>query len=133
MILLLVSIMALLLMGAENTRLVRLTIVNKSDLPMEIQLSGTNVENFYYLRVPDGDRTHPSETVFTIVPDEYRMHPYYVQIWDPVYGAVCGNPAAKTLYAVRNIRITFLECDFGPRNKGEPTIIKYTPRWRYLY
>jgi hypothetical protein len=131
----LVALISLILISA-NTRpvnLVRLTIINKSGLPMEIKLTGEDDENFYYLHIPEGDRELPSETIFTIVPDIYKMQPYYIELWDPVYGYSCGGAGAKTLYAARNIRITFLECGYSPRNKGEPGVLKYSPRWRYIY
>ena len=126
-------LLAMALSAAGPARLVRLSIVNKTGLPMEIQLSGAYTDSFYYLHVPEGDKVYPSETVFTVMADEYRIQPYYVQLWDPVYGTTCSNPAGKTMYASRNLRITFLPCDFTPSNKGEPSIIKYTGRWRYIY
>jgi hypothetical protein len=117
----------------DQVNLVRFTVINKSGLPMEVKLTGQNDENFYYLRIPAGDRSSPSETVFTIVRDIYRMQPYYIELWDPVYGYSCGGASGKTLYAFRNIQITFVECGVTPRHKGEPAMMKFSPRWRYIY
>jgi len=96
---------------------VRLTVVNKSGLPLEIRLTGEN-DNSYYLRVPTGNREFPTEQKFSIVPDTYRMQPYYIELWDPVYGYRCGGAGTKTVYAQRNIKITFLECNYTPRHRG---------------
>ena len=142
-ILILITLSSLFLMGVSSSpglmtaspksiKLVRLTIVNKSGLPLEIKLSGENVENFYYLRVPAGDRTLPTEEVFTIARDTYQVQPYYIELWDPVYGSSCGGAGSRTYYAFHNIKITFLECYSNPRNRGESPIYKW-PGLRYLY
>lgn len=142
-VLILITLSSLLLMGVspssgpmaaslKSIKLVRLTIVNKSGLPLEIKLTGENVENFYYLRIPTGDRTLPTEEIFTIARDTYQVQPYYIELWDPVYGYSCGGAGSRTLYAYHNIKITFLECNNSPRHRGESPIYKW-PGWRYLY
>jgi len=131
--LLLVTLLSLLLIGADQVRLVRLTIVNKSGEKIDIQLTGQEPENFYYLRIPAGDRQFPTTKVFTIVPHTYSMQPIYHQFWDPVYGYRLGNIPPSTLCATRNIRITFLEPNWTSWWIGEPTQIKYSPRWQYIY
>ena len=80
-----ISLVGLILMSAssESIRLVRLTIVNKSGLDVEINLTGEEGENFYYLRVPEGDRSFPTEMMFTIIPDTYASLPYYVVLGIP--------------------------------------------------
>lgn len=132
--LLLAVFFALSTIGASSQpiKLHRLTLVNKSGLPIEVRLTGENVENYYYLRIPTGDREHPVEQVFTIVPDTYKMQPYYIELWDPVYGYSCEGAGSKTLYAYRNLKITFLECDITPRHRGESPIYKW-PALRYIY
>lgn len=133
--LLLISLVALFFLsaGVPIDKLFRLTIVNKTGLPLEISLLGVDNDEVYYLRIPEGDRIYPQEKVFTILPGEYFVRPYYIETWDPVYGVSCGVIAPNRLFMTRNIRITFLPCDEIFRWKGEPSQYKYTPRWRYLY
>lgn len=131
----LLSLFALLCLGAgsEPVKLVRLTLINKSGFPMEYKLTGTETETIYYLRMPIGDRTAPSEKTFTIEQGIYRFEPYYVELWDPVYGNTCGSSGGQTLYALRNIRIVFLECGRRVRSTGEPSMLKYPSRWKFIY
>ena len=94
-------------------------------------MTGQEDENlFYYLRIPAGE-----SGVFTIVPAVYKMTPYYLELWDPVYGDTCSDPGSKTLYAQRNIRLTFHSCQktIPRQNAGEPTQLKYMANWRYIY
>lgn len=135
---LIISLLALLLISANvfPIRLVRLTIVNKSGFPLEIRLTNEEDSNiFYYLRIDEGDRSNPTEKVFTITPGRYQMQPYYIELWDPVYGYSCGQPGSQILYAERNIRIIILECNYSvPRfNLGEPSIWKYSSSLKYIY
>jgi hypothetical protein len=137
-ILIVISMLSALLISGDGcpTRLVRLTIVNKSGLPLEIRLTNEDDSNiFYYLRLDEGDRSYPVEKIFTIIPGNYQMQPYYIELWDPVYGDSCSDPGSQTLYAEHNIRITILECDYSvPRfNLGEPGIWKYSSSLKYIY
>ena len=129
-ILLIISLLAVLLIAASSsyTKLYRLTIINKSGMDLAISLLGEDDNNQYYLRVPEGDRRSPTETIFTIVPDTYSINAYYIEPWDPVYGYTCNDPGGKTLVAERNIRLTFTECDYTPRNGGEPSMWKFNAR-----
>jgi hypothetical protein len=135
--LILISLLSLLLMGIKFDsaigRLIRLTIVNKSGLDLEVKLTGDVGENFYYLKIPAGDRKLPAVKVFTIFPDIYEVQPYYIELWDPVYENQCEAPGSMQYYAFRDTRITFLECNFTPREKGENTMVKFTPRWKFIY
>jgi len=129
-ILLVISMLATLLIAASSsyTKLYRLTIINKSGMDLAISLLGEDDNNQYYLRVPEGDRRSPTETIFTIVPDTYSINAYYIEPWDPVYGYTCNDPGGKTLEAERNIRLTFTECNYTPRNGGEPSMWKFNTR-----
>ena len=130
----LVSLLAAFLSAsALPIRLVRLTIVNKSGLPLEIRLTGENTDTSYYLRVGEGDGQLPAESVFTIVPGTYKMEPYYIELWDPVYGYSCGEAGSKTLEADHNIKVTFRECNRTIRNVGEPSIWKWSSTLKYIY
>jgi len=128
--LLIISLLAVLLIAASSsyTKLYRLTIINKSGMEMAISLLGEDDSYQYYLRVPEGDRRSPTETIFTIVPDTYSINAYYIEPWDPVYGYTCNDPGGKTLEAERNIRLTFTECNYTPRNGGEPSMWKFNAR-----
>jgi hypothetical protein len=122
-------LLALVLMAvmSGSTRLVRLTIVNKSGLAIEIELTGSleecDEDYHYYLRVPEGDRLWPEEKVFTILPDKYTMSVYYVELWDPVYGYDCSSQSG-TINATRNVRVVVSECTYTPPNAGEPSMVK---------
>ena len=124
--LLITSILALLLMGSKPFpgKLVRLTVVNKSGLPVEIKMTGKYEEAFYYLRVPEGDRDFPVEKIFTIIPDTYQTQLYYIELWDPVYGYSCASKS-QSMELYRNTRVVVKECDQVPSCPGEPSMIKY--------
>ena len=127
---LIISILAVLMLAASPayTKLYRLTIINKSGMELAISLISEDGEDIYFLRVPEGDRVSPTETIFTIAPNTYSIKPYYVEPWDPVYGYSCEDPGAKTLVAERNIRLTFTECGYIPRDGGQPSMWKFNAR-----
>ncbi len=89
----------LLLISAKSVRTVRLTVINKSGLPVEVRLTGTYYEETYYLRVPEGDRDHASEAHIDVLPDDYSMQVFYKEYWDPVYGYDCSEGG-------KNIKLT---------------------------
>jgi hypothetical protein len=134
--LLFVLLLSLALMSASPLpmRKVRLTIINKSGLPMEYKLEGADDDFgfFYYLRVPEGDRISPTEKIFTIYEGEYTITAYYVELWDPVYGYSCGS-SSKKLYVYRNLRLVFVECGQSSCPSGEPSMLKFSGKWRFLY
>ena len=125
------AILALVLLGAtpKPIRLVRLTIANKSGLDIEVELTGSFYEDdedyHYYLRVPEGSRSSPTERVFTILPDKYKMSVYYVELWDPVYGTKCSGSSSQTVDATRNVKVVVSKCTWTPPNAGEPSMLKY--------
>ena len=124
---LILSILTFVLIGASSSpgHLVRLSIVNKSGRKIELSLTGRYLDEFYYLRVPEGDHLSPAEKEFTIVPDTYASNLYYYELWDPVYGNQCGTKG-QTMDLTRNVRVTVLPCELTPANGGEsPSIIKY--------
>jgi len=129
--LLLLSILTLVSISANAfvPRVVKnLTVINKSGRAIEISLTGTETDNFYYLRVPAGDRIAPVERVFEIFPDVYRSQLHYVELWDPVYGYSCGSKS-QTLDLTRNVRVVVLECERNAPNNGEPpSMLKYGAR-----
>jgi hypothetical protein len=142
---LVISILSMLLISADPVRTIRLTIRNKSEKEIGVQLIDgdyTDYDNIYYLTVPEGDRQFPTDKHFDIVPGIYNMQVHYIQTYDPVYGFDCLPSAPVRLVARKNMRVTVLECGRMPANWGEPTLTKYWywvfPPWRsrppgYLY
>jgi len=123
--LLFISILTMLALGARPLALKRLTIVNKSGLDIEIRLTGIDFENNYYLRIPAGDRTIPTERVFTLARDQYNSTLYYIELWDPVYGYSCSSKD-QSLDLRRNVKVLVTECNRTFPNGGSPpSIIKY--------
>ena len=135
-IILLISILSLVLVSADDVRLVRFEIVNKSGMEIAVGLTGLESEEIYYLRVAEGARANPVAKMFTLVPDDYYMQVYYLEYWDPVYGFSCGAQPPLPIDVFRNQRLTVIECDRVPMHKGEPPAFrKYplTPRFRFLF
>ena len=120
-------LLSLFLMGSDrdSIKLVRLTIVNKSGLKLEVRLTGDCEINQYYLHVPEGNRQSPYHAIFTIIPDRYVVQPYYIELWDPVYGYSCSTPSSQTIDIKRNMRIVIVECDRTPRKPNEDNIVKF--------
>lgn len=123
--LLVILFLALAALGADKLRTVRVTVINKSGMPVEVQLTGRHQENTYYVRLLEGDRTLPTEAVVDVVPDEYSFHIYYVELWDPVYGAECSE-GSNVADVTHSTRLTVLPCTQSTPNNGEPpSILKY--------
>jgi hypothetical protein len=109
--------------GGIPVKRVRLTLVNKSGMDIEVSLTGQDYEQFYYLKVPEGDRLTLSERMFTVVPDTYQVNAYFVELWDPVYGASCED-RQSIVDITHNTKIIVMECDQTPPNGGEAPQIK---------
>jgi len=122
---------SLLLVSAKPLVLRRLTVVNKSGLPLGIRLDAIRPESdqendlFYYLTVPQGDRESPAVKEFTIAADEYSIQVYYIETYDPVYHWSCVSPAIGIFTMSHGTRLTFLECQHVPLRAGEPTQAKF--------
>ena len=135
----------LLIAADQPTKLFKLTIINKAEVPIAIRLMGSEDEDhLYYLPVAEGSRDVPTIRTFQIAGDEYYMQVYYIQTYDPVYGWKCQQPAPNKLLAARNQKVVVLPCDQLPGNVGEPSMRKYLPypvfplfKWyglfRYIY
>jgi len=123
--LLVLGLISLALIGARRVpfKQVRLTIVNKSGLAIEVSLIGAVAEKEYTLRVPKGNRIFPAEKTFDIFPDTYQVQSEYIELWDPVYGYDCTS-ASQKVDITHNTRIVVLECDRSPACPGEPTMVK---------
>lgn len=122
--LLLISILSVLLIGAKGSDLMRLTILNKSGQDIGVRLITPDNSRFYYLRVPAGDKKMPTESIFTIDKDVYRMRVIYYLAQDPNTGYECVRSRSATLMALRNIRVTVTPCFAPPPTCGEPSMWK---------
>ncbi len=101
LLILLVIVLSTVLMAAVPTKMLRLTIINKSDYDVYMQLEGSAVtEAFYYLTVPSGSRDEPTVKVFTILTDVYKRTTWQCD----------GVKSSGTLVADGNLRLTFLPC-----------------------
>lgn len=123
-ILILVSLAAILLMGAKGAKVRELTIRNKSGAPLAVSLWGEEQARVYYFHVPVGDRVSPTDTTFSIPIDKYRMRVFYLEESLSYAGSECRTSQDGTLILTRNIRVTVLECDRRPPNNGEPGMYK---------
>lgn len=99
-------------------KLVRLTVINKSGLPIEISLTGRiklneYQTNSYYLRVPKGNALIAAVKDFTILQDVYSMRFYYLELWDPVYDKHCGA-ASLRVEARKDLRVAVPKCTISP-------------------
>jgi hypothetical protein len=94
-------------------------------MEIAVQMEGEEREQFYYLRFPQGDADTPAVQTFTLVPDTYSLQVYYLELWDPVYGASCTDAAAPSLELNRNIQMVFKECGVTPRRPSETPLLKF--------
>ncbi len=101
LLVLLAILASTLLMAAIPTKVVRLTIINKSGDDVYIKLTGSAVTDaFYYLTVPAGDRDAPMVKVFTVMMDVYDRETWQCN----------GLRSAGNLIVDGNLRLTFTPC-----------------------
>lgn len=140
LLILLVIVLSTTLMAAVPTKMVRLTIINKSEYDVYIKLEGSAVtEAFYYLTIPSGTRDEPSVKVFTVMSDLYTRTTWQCD----------GFRTSGQLLVMSNTRLVFTPCgQFLPltlryidpvtgvavykENLGEPTMEKVVA-FRYLF
>jgi hypothetical protein len=104
LLILLVIVLSTVLMAATPTKMMRLTIINKSGSDLYIQLEGSEVTGaFYYLTIPAGDRDEPMVKVFTVMSDAYKRTTWQCE----------GVKSTGSLVMDTNIRLTFLPCGTG--------------------
>ena len=77
--LILIALLAVFVTGADGRDLARLTVINKSGMDIAIQLIGPDFEQFYYLRIPEGDHILPATKTFTIEKAIYSMQLFYIE------------------------------------------------------
>jgi hypothetical protein len=101
LLILLVIVLSTALMAAVPTKMMRLTIINKSGYDVYMKLTGSAAtEAFYYLTIPSGSRDDPTVKVFTIMSDAYSRETWQCN----------GVKSSGTLVADGNLRLTFLPC-----------------------
>jgi hypothetical protein len=126
LLILLVIVLSTVLMAAVPTRMLRLTIINKSGYDVYMKLEGSDVtEAFYYLTIPAGDRDEPVVKVFTVMADLYDRETWQCD----------GFRTAGQLLMGSNTRLVFWPCgQFLNSNakQGEPTMEKVVA-FRYFY
>jgi len=101
-LLILLVLVASMLVAAIPTKLVRLTVINKSGADVYIKLEGSQVtEAFYYLTIPAGTKDFPTVKIFTVMIDVYER-----TTWG------CGGfESHGSFFMSQNIRLNFLPCD----------------------
>ena len=100
-LLILLVIVASLLVAAIPTKMVRLTVINKSGSDVYIKLEGSALtEAYYYLTIPAGDRDEPTVKVFTIMEDVYTRTTWMCEVFE----------AEGSLFVDGNMRLTFTPC-----------------------
>ena len=101
LLILLVIFASTLMMAAIPTKMVRLTVINKSGFDVYLKLEGSPVSDaYYYLTIPAGDRDQPTVKVFTIVSD----------IYDRTTWLCNGLQSKGNMIVDGNIRLTFTPC-----------------------
>ena len=127
--LLTLALVGLLLLGsAKPEKLVRLTIINKGDLPLGLRFQNQeDVLSFYYLTIQPGSKEIPTVQTFTVRTAVYNLTVQYIEYWDPVYGFQCNSIAMRDLAIFSNTRLVFLPCNQMPPNLGERTMEKVWP------
>lgn len=110
-LLLIAVILVSLLLSASDfpTRLVRLTVINKSgnEIFMRLQSIDPERHRFYYLTIPAGTKTEPNVKQFTIAEDLYYRTTYY---GPGKYMQCFGAVNAGELIMDGNIRLNFQPC-----------------------
>jgi hypothetical protein len=120
-----ILLLGLASLGSVSVRTVRVTVINKSGMPVDVRMTGAYTEKIYYLRLTEGDRSFPAEAYADVVPDKYSFEIFYVELWDPVYGTKCGE-GSNIAEVTHSTRLTVLECSNKTPNNGEPPgILKY--------
>ncbi len=101
LLILLVIVLSSVLMAATPTKMMRLTIINKSGEDLYIQLEGSELTGaFYYLTIPAGDRDAPTVKIFTVMSDGYKRTTWQCN----------GVKSSGSLVMNANVRLTFLPC-----------------------
>jgi len=94
----LLLVIAFSIMGAIPTKMVKLTIINKSGYDVYMRLEGSPLtDTFHYLTIEAGDRDAPVTKLFTIMSDVYTRTTWQCN----------GLESTGNLVVDGNIRLTF--------------------------
>lgn len=116
LLILLAIVASTLLTAAIPTKMMRLTIINKSGYDVYMKLEGSPVtEAYYYLTIPAGDRDEPVVKVFTVWADVYSRTTWQCN----------GRQTSGTLFMDGNVRLTFTPC-------GEFLKLCYRGAWQWF-
>jgi len=100
-VLILLVIVASLLVAAIPTKMLKLTIINKSGSDVYMKLEGSSLTDaYYYLTIPSGDRDEPVVKVFTVMSDVYSRTTWQCN----------GLESSGGLVMDGNTRLTFSPC-----------------------
>ena len=114
LLLLIVVVASVLLMAAAPMRLIRLTVINKSEHTIYMKLEGSSVgEQFYYLTIAKGTKSLPEVATFTIVQDVYSRTTWY----GPGDSYCEGWKSSGELIATRNLKLNFVPCGTVPSKR----------------
>ncbi len=109
----LISILAIWLVGAcpVPTRLVRLTIINRSPDRVAVQLTGLDdTTKFYYVILPKAPAGATTEKSITVQSQRYSTQIFYLEIYDPVYGYKCSQRPSSTVSFNHNLQFLIKKC-----------------------
>ncbi|MEI7988732.1 MAG: hypothetical protein WCI88_06810 [Chloroflexota bacterium] len=126
-ILLGISVLALFLMSNRplfdrpTFNLVHLTIINKAEMKIGVELTGTDNGYAYYFPVAKGVKENPTEITYDVYRDNYAIKIYYIQRYDPVYGYQCDLTSQTAIDIQSASRLVVKGCEVSIPNRGEPT------------
>jgi len=128
LILLLVLLISAMLMAAAPLRLVRLYVINKSGHSIYMKLNGEVNDQFYYLTIPYGNQLTPAMETYTLVEDVYVR-----QTWYGPGDLDCEGWMSKgSLWAVKQLKLTFTPCGMETNGMGEPTWGEKVTYWKEI-
>jgi hypothetical protein len=108
--------------------LVHLTVINKAEMKIGVELTGTDNGYAYYFPVAKGVKENPTEITYDVYRDNYAIKIYYIQRYDPVYGYQCDYQSIQTSLNIQSaskivVKSICHQYDYIP-NRGEPTVDK---------
>lgn len=140
-VILVVLVLMLLLVALAPLRLVRLTTINKSGWPINVQMTGKEFKQPYYLQLEKGSRSSPETNIYTILPDRYKVNIYFNDdgIWKDCISELIPvrywdwEAESVTLDFRGNSKLVITECGYPPPNLGDPGVHMYKWYWKEMY
>jgi hypothetical protein len=140
-LLLMIVLVFVLSAAAPKLLLSRFTVINKSGGPIAMRLAPATSESqaTYFLNIPSGDKEFPTEAVFTVQKNRYKVSTYFYKETVNDLGAIVSEQIcaiwntpnlefkAPTVDLTRNNRMAVLPCNqiAEPASVGEPGFWKY--------